>query len=80
MIEEMKTRYETEMREQTLQTAMLQLNKNRQGVFALALLSVLLSLACVYVYITQRRKLQQYVLIAQQSEKVAELQGDRIKF
>jgi len=73
VIEEMKTRYETEMREQTLHTAMLQLNKNRQGVFALALLSVLLSLACVYVYITQRRKLQQYVLIAKQGEKVAEL-------
>lgn len=73
VIEEMKTRYETEMREQTLQTAMLRLNKNRQGVFALTLLSVLLSLVCVYVYITQRRKLQQYVLIAKQGEKVSEL-------
>ena len=69
----MKTRYETEMREQTLQTTMLRLKKNRQGIFALALLSVLLSLICVYVYITQRRKLQQYILIAKQGEKVSEL-------
>lgn len=73
VIQETNTRYETEKREQTLQTAMLRLNKNRQGVFALTLLSALLAVACAYVYITQRRKLQQYVLIAQQSEKVAEL-------
>lgn len=73
VIEEMKTRYETEKQEQTLQIAMLRLKKNRQGLLALAILSVLLSGAFVYVYTAQRRKLRQHVSIARQGEKVDEL-------
>lgn len=73
VIEEVKTRYETEKQQQRLQIAMLRLKKNRQGIFAMAAFSVLISIAFVYVYTEQRRKLQQYILIARQGERVEEL-------
>ena len=39
----------------------------------MAAFSVLISIAFVYVYTEQRRKLQQYILIARQGERVEEL-------
>ena len=73
VMEEMRTRYETEQHEQSLQIAMLQLKKNRLGLVALAALFVLLGVSFVYVYTAQRRRLRQYISIARQSERVDEL-------
>lgn len=72
-IQEVKTKYETEQKDQAIKTAAILLKTHKQRNAWLLAFCVLLFILSISVYYLQRRKLQSHILLTQQNKKVAEL-------
>ena len=73
VIEELRTRYETEKKDRAIQLATLNLDMQKKTSLWLAFSCLLLIVLLSSVYVMQRKKLQAHKQLAEQGKKVAEL-------
>ncbi|RRD59877.1 helix-turn-helix domain-containing protein [Tannerella forsythia] len=72
-IQELKTKYETEQKDQIIKTSGLLLQTQKQKNRWLMTICIFLLIFFISAYYQQRKKIQSHILLTQQNRKVAEL-------